>query len=496
MQTIRERVQAVQIRQQQQWLWQCASHGLLAGGSLGCLVAVVRVLAHGSFSWLWVLAVVLTPLMIGTGWAFARSMSLVAAARFIDHACNLKDRAQTALQFIETGESNALRQLQIADAEQHLNQVNPARLVPVTAPRSWAWGVLSSVAAILIAFLSTPAIPVMAAAEPNAVVVEQATIAAESLEQLKEFQKEEQDPELDRMLKDMNRQLTELSEAAVDPKEALAKLSEMESELQAMQQELADTNAEAQLKEVGEALSLAESMAMAGQALSSGEMDKAAAELAKMEMPDLDRKTEKAVTEKLEQAGEKAASAQKKQQAIQEAISQMNEGLSSGNREKFQEGTKGLAGECKKQGRRKKLSDLLKKQCQCLAECKSECEGECRNMAQGNKKGGEKAGKGTAGDPTNGEKTARQQTGQEMRLTAEDTGSGDADTETTTNPEQEQEAVRQYRQNAEKYEALSESALESESIPLGHRQTIRRYFELIRPQGAEVDAGSESSAPQ
>jgi hypothetical protein len=60
--------------------------------------------------------------------------------------------------------------------------------------------------------------------------------------------------------------------------------------------------------------------------------------------------------------------------------------------------------------------------------------------------------------------------------------------------EQEQEAVRQYRQNSEKYEALSESVLESESIPLGYRQTIRRYFEMIRPQGAESDPENAKTA--
>ena len=54
-------------------------------------------------------------------------------------------------------------------------------------------------------------------------------------------------------------------------------------------------------------------------------------------------------------------------------------------------------------------------------------------------------------------------------------------------------AVRQYRSQAEKYEALSESALESESIPLGHRQTIRKYFELIRPQGSETDAVNQAT---
>jgi hypothetical protein len=56
---------------------------------------------------------------------------------------------------------------------------------------------------------------------------------------------------------------------------------------------------------------------------------------------------------------------------------------------------------------------------------------------------------------------------------------------------EEQESVRQYREKAGHYESLSESALESESIPLGQRQTIRRYFELIRPQGREADAVQE-----
>jgi hypothetical protein len=33
---------------------------------------------------------------------------------------------------------------------------------------------------------------------------------------------------------------------------------------------------------------------------------------------------------------------------------------------------------------------------------------------------------------------------------------------------------------------MSEAVLESEAIPLGQRQMIRKYFELIRPQNAEL----------
>ena len=35
--------------------------------------------------------------------------------------------------------------------------------------------------------------------------------------------------------------------------------------------------------------------------------------------------------------------------------------------------------------------------------------------------------------------------------------------------------------------------LDSEPIPLGHRQTIRRYFEAIRPTQAETDKVNEAT---
>jgi hypothetical protein len=156
---------------------------------------------------------------------------------------------------------------------------------------------------------------------------------------------------------------------------------------------------------------------------------------------------------------------------------------------------KGLAGEARKQGRRKKLSDLLRKQCQCLSECKSECEGECRSQSMSNKKGGNKAGSAASGNEL-GDKSAKLKTQPQMNLKGQESSQGDVDVETESSDEQEQEALRSYQQNAAEYEALSESVLESESIPLGHRQTIRRYFEMIRPNGAEMDAVKQATSDQ
>jgi len=167
-------------------------------------------------------------------------------------------------------------------------------------------------------------------------------------------------------------------------------------------------------------------------------------------------------------------------------MTQVSLGLSQGDRSKFRDGCEGLAGECKKQGRRKKLSDLLRKQCRCLSECKGECESECKSKTDSNKKGGSNWGLGRSGNEL-GDKTPKLNTRPQMNIKGQESNQGDVDVETESAPEQEQEAVRQYRSQAQKYEQLSESVLSSEPIPLGHRQTIRRYFEMIRPQNAETD---------
>ena len=66
-------------------------------------------------------------------------------------------------------------------------------------------------------------------------------------------------------------------------------------------------------------------------------------------------------------------------------------------------------------------------------------------------------------------------------------------------PEGRQTAARGYKEAYQKALKKSEAVLESEPIPLGHRQTIRRYFESIRPQnddgkGDPADAAKEPAA--
>lgn len=484
-----QQLHTVRKRQQQQWLWRCASTGLLCGGGAGCVLAVLRIVSHGAFSWIWITVVIAMPLVAAIGFAFVRSRSLMSAAKFIDNTCQLKERVQTALQFLQIPGDDALRRLQIEDAAVHLASVDLQKMLPVKAPQAWNVAVVAAVCVFLLGFLAAPREIVQASVTPNDVVAEQAVQASESLEELKRFQEHHQDEDLDKMLKEMNQQLKVLADPGTTPKEALAKLSEMEAALQEMQQQLGDPAVESQLKEIGQALSLAEPTAAAGAALSKGDMEKAAEELSQMTKPQLDRKTEKAVKEKLEQAQQKA-SEHNLTKDIQKSLDKMTKGISSGDNEQFEEGAKALAEECKQQGKKQELSELLKKQSQFLGECKAECESESRNLAQGSRKGGNKAGKGSTG--IEGKKTALLKTGNEMKLTGQDSGQGDVDKQTISGEIEEQESVRRYREKVGQYEAISESALESESIPLGHRQTIRKYFELIRPHGGEADAAQDA----
>ena len=58
--------------------------------------------------------------------------------------------------------------------------------------------------------------------------------------------------------------------------------------------------------------------------------------------------------------------------------------------------------------------------------------------------------------------------------------------ETEHSAEGREQAGRSYKEVYQKYQRMSEAVLDSEPIPLGHRQIIRTYFQKIRPQDADA----------
>ena len=485
MENIRNSVETVRQRQQRQWIWQCVSKGLVISGLAGCVLAIVRAISDGQVPLLWIVGTVIAGPILGWLWSMVTSRNETMAATQIDQCCNLKDRIATALSFSNKKQTDVLHQLQIEDANEKAAGIDAVVVAPIKRPGAWIPGVGLAMLAIIIGIFATPVKSAVAAPVVNSVVVDQASKAEAALEELKEFNKEEIDPELEEIIKELADVIAELKEPGVDPKEALAKFSEMEAALKQKQEQLDVSSTEQTLREVGQALGLANPMQSAGNALANGEFDKAAEELEKMEMPELDRKTEAAIKEKLGELGDNEDG--KGAKKLSEAIKKFSEGMSGGKRSKFREGVEGLASECNCQGRRKRLKDLLKKQCRCLGDCKGECESECECDGNSNKKGGNNWGLGKSSNEP-GDKTSKLNSSQKMNIKGQQGDSGEVDVETIKSSEQKQEAVREYRKQAKKYEQMSESVLSEEAIPLGHRQTIRRYFESIRPSGADTDA--------
>ena len=277
----------------------------------------------------------------------------------------------------------------------------------------------------------------------------------------------------------------------VDLREALAKLSEMQSALQEVAAQFNVGATDEQMKAIGEALQSAEALQEAGQALQAGQYDKATEQLAKLDNPKLDRKESRAVADKLNKAAE--AADKKGLKKLSDAAKKTAEGLDKDNASQTKNGLSKLAESAKQQGNSKKISELLKKQGDKLAECK----GNCQANAQGDKlaaKPSLKAGRGT-NETIQGGRTELAAKRDEQKIQGLKGEQGDSDTETLTTKEAEESAKRELKEVYHKYRKLSDAVLESEDIPLGHRQTIRRYFEAIRPNREDAAATPAEAAP-
>src|SRR5689334_16900521 len=104
MHGIQQRVSNVRNRQQWQWLWQCASWGLLLGGLVATVIATLMVNETITRAgWYAVAAALLAGPIVGLlGAAFWRRPMHSAAVQ-IDRTAGLKDRVATAWSFLSRG---------------------------------------------------------------------------------------------------------------------------------------------------------------------------------------------------------------------------------------------------------------------------------------------------------------------------------------------------------------------------------------------------------
>jgi hypothetical protein len=485
---IQLRLDPVRRRQQQLRALTCAAGGLFASAVALVICVLVRWLAGWQPPAILLFALATMGPAIGYIAGALWRHDWRDAALAVDAHYGLKDRILTALDFLARPHATRVHRLAVDDALEHLDRVDARQVIPSDTPRILPCAVVSLAAAVLLVIFTAPKQLSASPTQPLDVIVASADRAADELKSLEEFAREEQDPEIEKLVTELKQAIEEMKQPGVDLREALAKLSQMQSVLEQQQSKYNVGQVDAQLQAVGEALALAEAMAEAGKALSSNQLDKAAEELEKLELPKLDRQTEKAIKEKLDALARQMQDSGSS--SLSAAAGDISKGL-GGDGTRFKQGLKRLAKDARNQSKRKKLTNLLKKQCDCLGECKGDCECEC-NGGYSKAKGGSNWGRGASGNEL-AEKTPQIGGKYETRLTGRQSDEGEIEIETTHSPEGKQQAQRDYKATYDKYRKISEAVLDSEPIPLGHRQTIRRYFEAIRPTQAETDKVNEAT---
>lgn len=427
------------------------------------------------------IAVVLAAPAVGAIGALVRGRSIRSAAAAVDSHYDLRDRAVSAVAFLGRGAPSPIHELAIEDADRHVQGVDPDRVVPFRLPKLLPVSAAAALVALGLLFWPRPT-PVQARpADPLEPVVAAAEQAEESLEELADAAEKYDDPKLKELVRKLNDAVIQMKQPGVDVKEALAKLSEMQAAIAEQQASFNVGLVDNFMQSLGEALASSEALDGAGQSLQLGKYEKAADQLEQAN-PNFDRKEIKNLKEKLAKAAREMAEANLAD--LSTATKELADALESDG--SVPSRLKKLSNLARAQGRRKRINDLLTLSSSSLSECKGKCSGGLRLRKKSKKDTPSSGwGRGISGN-IDGQRTSLDSERKRDQVKGQ-MGEGDSETETSHMPEGRQTAARKYSEQYQKYRRMSEAALNSEPIPLGQRETIRRYFELIRPQGDEAE---------
>lgn len=491
---IRKLLVPIQRRQQISRGLQCAAVSLAVSAGVG----IAWLLAHWfqpSLSVDWLLPTLAIIAFLPTAIAFLLPVRMHTAARCIDVNCKLKDRATTALQFESLANRTDIQELQLADAHSHISKVDPKQAKPIVAPKFSVLAATACAGLIACLLLPLPQSSLVASNEPLQVVSEQAELLEETMmEELESLVKEQESPELEDLVEELKEMLEEMKAPDVDQRDALAKLSEMQFAITEAVKQLDVAQIDAQLQQLAEAMKASDAMKAAAQSMEAGKYDKAATELEKIDASTMTRKERDAVVANMKKLSQNLGNGKKGE--LSDAIQEMTEGLEKMDESKCKDGQCKAAGVCKKQSTKKKVGECLSCQLNRLSECKGCCQGECNkigNSVAKSKSPSSNWGKGVSNSPTGDEKTSLESQRKQENMTGM-AGDGPSEREVTSTPEAEQDASRKYTEKYVEFRKKMEEVIDSEPLPLGHRETVRRYFESIRPTNEQSSAIEQKAA--
>ncbi len=371
---ILEKLEPVRRRQLGLEIMRSAAVGLLASSLVGVGLGLVRWQGAGitgaSRWWLWAALIAVAGPALGAIVGLVRGRSARLAAAAVDRQYGLKDRALSAVDFIRRGKSSALFALQVADAEEHLALLDPRQVAPFKLPAVLPYAVAAMALALVLLLWPRAGIVKAEPAAPLEAVLAAAEDAEDSVEELNEAAKKDNDIKLKELVQKLSESIQDMKLPGVDTKEALAKLSEMQAAITAQQAQFNVGLVDAQMQSLGEAMASTQALEGAGQALQQGKYDKAAEQLEKAE-PKFDRKETKTLKEKLAQAAKAMEDGGLTE--LSTATTELAESLD--DEATAQGACKKLGNLARSQGRRKRISDLLTLAThEVSSECKSNCD--------------------------------------------------------------------------------------------------------------------------
>ena len=480
-------LESVRQRQRLRLMQQWAMYGLAVSGLLGLLLAVWKFQTQAPIGWPVVAALLgIGPLVAAALSAF-RPSSWSAAATAVDTHYGLKDSVLSALDFVATKAPSDFQQLAISEAAARLAQVEARAVVPFVWPQR-AQSALS-IASLAVALLLWPLAPREAQATTETAPAVKAAVALieDEIKQLAEIAEQQARPELNELMQELNQQLKVMQVKGLERREALATISEMQAKLAQRVKEFNPAVVDSQMKSLGEALSTADPFKPAAADLKNSDFEQAADKLEKLDRSTLDREESRAASEKLKQVAEKMKTDGLEE--LSKKVNELSEAAKANDPDKTRDASREMAAMVRENGIRRNLGEMLANKRSRIGDSKMMLEtgdvpGDKNSLIKGKNKKSEREsnnfGQGEHGK-LDGAKTQLSTSRQFQQLQGQ-MGEGTSDRESTTSGEGQDAARREYQKAFGKYQKMSEAVLDSEPIPLGQRQLIRKYFELIRPE--------------
>ncbi len=412
-----------------------------------------------------------------------RPVSLYDAARSIDMGAALKDRVVSGLEQIQRQTDETLTTLQLRDTSNRLQAVPVTQVARYSVPRETKFVALIAVFLVTLSFVeffAPPAISTEIDLSPQ--IAAEADTLLKQIAEAKKDAEQDEDQELEEILKEIEERTLELKKPQIAPKEALARMTELSALLKTKIDPDKMARQEDLMRGLGQQFIGNPYLGEFGRQLKRGDYHQAAANLDKVskDVPKFDKEKRQNLSDALKRGGKNLQNTDFG--GLGSELSGAGEALDAGDGE-------GTQTRLSKSSRQIRNFGLLKKRNWRLAKLLSECQA-CKAGIAGICKGAgltyalsnspsNKAGKATSASQL-GKLTSLDSALNLTRITGVQGDGASAVQTVASSPEGQQSAVS-YKDAYTKYQKLSEDALTQEQIPLGYKFYVKRYFESIKP---------------